>query len=267
MPAFYPDGLLDAAMITFDAVSYAYPRGAPVFADFSWQVRRGERWAVIGPSGCGKSTLLSLLAGLFFPTRGQVCMDGQPLTRPRPRSGLIIQEFGLLPWATVRQNAALGQQIRQFYGPDGTHAPAALLPGEGEVDAWLQRLGLAALSNRYPAQLSGGQRQRTALARTLALRPDLLLMDEPFSALDAPTRESLQALSLDLCTEQDLTLVVVTHAIEEAAVLGEKILLLSHPPNHAGVLFDNPGARQKTYRGTAEYQSVCRQLRLALGVE
>jgi len=254
-------------MITFDAVSYAYPRSAPVFEDFSWQVRRGERWAVIGPSGCGKSTLLSLLAGLFFPTRGQVCIDGQPLTRPRPRSGLIIQEFGLLPWATVRQNAALGQRIRQFYGPDGTHAPAALLPGEGDVDAWLQRLGLSALAKRYPAQLSGGQRQRTALARTLALRPDLLLMDEPFSALDAPTRESLQALSLDLCTEQDLTLVVVTHAIEEAAALGEKILLLPHPPNHEGVLFDNPGARQKTYRETAEYQSVCRQLRQALGVE
>jgi ABC-type nitrate/sulfonate/bicarbonate transport system ATPase subunit len=256
-----------AGMIHFDAVTFFYPHGAPVFENFSWQAQRAERWAVIGPSGCGKSTLLSLLAGLFSPNSGQIQIEGQTLSRPRPRSGLIIQEFGLLPWATVRQNATLGLQVRQFYGPDGTHAPAAVPPDGEDVDTWLERLGLSALAGRYPAQISGGQRQRTALARTLVLQPDLLLMDEPFSALDAPTRESLQTLTLDLCSEQNLTLVMVTHAIEEAAVLGEKILLLSQPPNRNAVVIDNPGARQKSYRETAEYQSVCRQLRQRLGVE
>ena len=254
-------------MISFETVTYAYPHSPPVFEGFAWQVQRAERWAVIGPSGCGKSTLLALLAGLFFPTSGQVCINGQPLTRPRPRSGLIIQEFGLLPWATVRQNVALGLQIRRFYGPDGTHAPAAALPVGENVDAWLDRLGLSALAGRYPSQISGGQRQRTALARTLVLQPDLLLMDEPFSALDAPTREGLQTLTLDLCSEQNLTLVVVTHSIEEAAVLGEKILVLSQPPNHETLVIDNPGARLKATRETLEYQAVCRQLRARLGVE
>ena len=135
------------------------------------------------------------------------------------------------------------------------------------METWLERLGLSELTGRYPAQISGGQRQRTALARTLVLQPDLLLMDEPFSALDAPTRENLQNLTLDLCGEQNLTLVVVTHAIEEAAVLGEKILLLSPPPNREAVIIDNPGARQKSYRETNVYQSTCRLLRQRLGVE
>jgi NitT/TauT family transport system ATP-binding protein len=254
-------------MIEFEAVTYGYPHTPPVFLNFSWQVRRAERWAVIGPSGCGKSTLLSLLAGLFFPSGGQVRVDGQALTRPRPRSGLIIQEYGLLPWATVRQNAALGLHIRQFYGPDGTHAPAADLPVGLNVEGWLDKLGLLPLAGRYPAQISGGQRQRTALARTLVLQPDLLLMDEPFSSLDAPTREGLQNLTLDLCGEQNLTLVVVTHAIEEAAALGEKILLLSTPPNSDVTIFENPGVYVKTYRDTDEFQSICRQLRARLGVE
>jgi NitT/TauT family transport system ATP-binding protein len=160
----------------------------------------------------------------------------------------------------VRQNAELGQRVRSFYGPDGKHAPEELAP-TSNVDPWLERLGLNAVKDKYPGQISGGQRQRTAIARTLALEPDLLLMDEPFSSLDAPTRESLQNLTLELWVEQKLTLVIVTHAIEEAAVLGSKILLLGQPANTETVIIKNPGATQPNFRDTREYYALVRELR------
>ena len=111
-------------MIRAQDITFTYPNGRTIFERFSWAIEQGEAWAVIGPSGCGKSTLLYLLAGLRQPTAGQVLIDGRPLTRPRPRTGLILQDYGLLPWATVWDNAALGLQIRAFYGPDGVHPPA-----------------------------------------------------------------------------------------------------------------------------------------------
>jgi NitT/TauT family transport system ATP-binding protein len=215
---------------------------------------------VLGPSGCGKTTLLYLLAGLRVPTSGRVLIDGKPLERPRPHTGLILQDYGLLPWATVRQNAELGLRVRAFYGPDGKHAPQDFQPGI-DLDPWLVRLGLAAFQKQYPGQISGGQRQRTAIARTLALRPDILLMDEPFSSLDAPTRQSLQNLILELWAEQELTLVTVTHAIEEAAILGHKILLLGPPPNTQAEVIENPWAVQPEFRDSPEYNRLCRELR------
>lgn len=247
-------------MIQVEHLTYAYGSGPPLFQDFSWQVAAGESWAVLGPSGCGKTTLLYLLAGLRFPQSGQIHIDGQPLLRPRPRSGLILQDYGLLPWASVRQNVELGQRVRRFYGPDGKHAPAGA-PQPMEISHWLERLGLSAIAGQFPGQISGGQRQRTAIARTLALRPDLLLMDEPFSSLDAPTRESLQALTWELLIEQGLTLVVVTHAIEEAAVLGRKILLLGQPPNRRPLVIENPAAGEPGYRSTPAYLALCQELR------
>jgi NitT/TauT family transport system ATP-binding protein len=247
-------------MIQLDSLTYRYPNGLTVFQDFNWQVARGETWAVLGPSGCGKTTLLYLLAGLRFPTTGQIRIDGQPVTRPRPHTGLILQDYGLLPWATVRQNAALGLRVRAFYGPDGKHAPRERASSDG-VDRWLQRLGLADQADKFPGQISGGQRQRTAIARTLALQPDLLLMDEPFSSLDAPTREGLQNLTSELAAEHGLTLIIVTHAIEEAAVLGRRILLLGHPANRKAVVIENPSAGEAAIRESGEYLEVCRALR------
>jgi len=252
-------------MIQLDSIKFAYANQKPIFQDFSWEIQHGETWAVLGPSGCGKSTLLSLLAGLRFPTQGQVIIDEQVVTRPRPHTGLIIQEYGLLPWATVRENAQLGLRIRGFYGPDGTHAPADFQPAL-DVDPWLERLRLLPHAEKYPGQLSGGQRQRTAIARTLALEPDLLLMDEPFSSLDAPTREDLQTLTLELQAEEHLTLVIVTHTIEEAAILGKKILILGEPPNTTPRVSDNPQAGTPEFRNSPEYTAMCRDLRTKMDV-
>ena len=250
-------------MILFTDVTFSYAGSAPVFEQFDWHVARGDRWAVLGPSGCGKSTLLFLLAGLQKPTNGQIVIAGSNQTGPRPQTGLILQDYGLLPWATARKNVKLGFDIRRFYGPDGKHTPQDFDAGlhEKQVDVWIDRLGLAPHIDKYPAQLSGGQRQRVAIARTLALKPDLLLMDEPFSSLDAPTRAGLQDQTFVLSQEQALTLVIVTHSIEEAAVMGEKILLLGHPPNRQSLVFSNPQAGDRHFRETAAYFELCRRLR------
>jgi NitT/TauT family transport system ATP-binding protein len=250
-------------------VTFAYPGQPPVFERFSWRGKRGEVWAVLGPSGCGKSTLLMLLAGLLHPQAGAVVIDGERIVRPRPRTGLILQEYGLLPWATVQDNVRLGLRIRRFYGPDGRHVPRdeRLDPTEAQarVDHWLARLGIADVAAKYPGQISGGQRQRAAIARTLVLDPDLVLMDEPFSALDAPTRESLQALTLSLCEEASVTVVLVTHNIEEAAFVGQKVLLLERPPNQKTNVLENIHIAHAEYRLSAAYQSVCSMLRIQIG--
>ena len=120
-------------MIAFEALTYHYPNGPTIFQDFNWRAERGEAWAVLGPSGCGKTTLLYLLAGLRFPSAGRLLIDGRPLDRPRPYTGLILQDYGLLPWATVCQNAELGLRVRTFYGPDGKHAPQDFRPSPAAI--------------------------------------------------------------------------------------------------------------------------------------
>jgi NitT/TauT family transport system ATP-binding protein len=247
-------------MIELDNIIFAYAQKNHLFAQFSWRVERGQSCAVLGPSGCGKTTLLYLLAGLIFPSSGQVQVDGQPITRPRPETGLILQDYGLLPWNNVMDNIGLGLRIRQFYGPDGKHAPRATNAGE-DVRSWIARLGLSGLERRYPGQLSGGQRQRVAIARTLALQPDLLLMDEPFSSLDAPTRMGLRELTLSLWAEKRFTFIVVTHAIEEAAHLGQQILVLGHPPHTRAEVIDNPCFGKPDFAESADYRALTRQLR------
>jgi NitT/TauT family transport system ATP-binding protein len=255
-------------MIDLKAITFRYTNPIPVFEGFDWHVDRQSTWAVLGPSGCGKSTLLQLLAGLRQPQSGTLTIDGIPLERPRPKTGLILQEYGLLPWATLRDNVALGLRIREFYGPDGRHAPRGRGIDremvEDRVEHWLERLGIAEIARAYPQQVSGGQRQRAAVARALVLQPDLLLMDEPFSALDAPTRERMQMLTLRLCAEAGATMILVTHNIEEAAFVGQRILILRHPPNRSPRIVNNHHRADDAYRESPKYQKVCADLRSAL---
>ncbi len=256
-------------MIEATALAFAYPGQPPVFQDFSWQVAAGEAWAVIGPSGCGKSTLLYLIAGLRQPTAGQLLVDGQPVPRPRASSGLILQEYGLLPWATVWENVALVMRLGRFY-QDKTRPAAGPRPyprpdiTADQVDRWLTRLGIAELRDKYPSQISGGQRQRTAIARSLLQQPNLLLMDEPFSSLDALTREDMQRLAVELHGETGVTTVLVTHSIEEAAYLGQRILVLRQPPNAGARVIENSAAGAPGYRGQATFWEKCTELREAL---
>jgi ABC-type nitrate/sulfonate/bicarbonate transport system ATPase subunit len=227
-------------------------------------VERNTPWSVVGTSGAGKTTLLYLLAGLLLPDSGSIMIDDVPLQRPRPRTGLILQQLGLMPWSTVTGNAGLGLRIRRFYGPDGVHAPRnERVTGEiirGRVPRWLDRLGLTEYRSRYPGQLSGGQRQRVAIARTMVLEPDLLLMDEPFAALDAPMRRGLQDLLVELEQETGHTRIIVTHDVEESVLLGRKILVLQGGGGQATVI-DNPAACSPGYRAAAAFVEVCAQVR------
>jgi len=256
-------------MIAVENIGFAYGTHETVFDDFSFSVKRGEILAVIGPSGGGKSTLLYLLAGLRLPRSGRVCINGEPLDRPRPKNGLVLQDHGLLPWSTVRDNVALGLKIRRFYGPDGRHSPDdfSVDPAlaDQKIDYWLTRLDIADLADKYPAQISRGQRQRTAIARTMTLDPDVLLMDEPFSALDAPTSESLQGLVGSLARESGLTTVIVTHYIAEAVRMGQRILVVRKGVNRHPHIVTNDGCGDVSWQDPAAFNRQCESVRALLG--
>jgi ABC-type nitrate/sulfonate/bicarbonate transport system ATPase subunit len=252
-------------IVTVRGLRFGYSGETPIFDDFAWSVQRGEMWAILGPSGCGKTTLLYLLSGLQQANAGTVLVDGLPTLRPRASTGLILQDHGLLPWSTVRANAALGLRIGKLYrNKEGTEGQARPYPPNlppSEADTWLKRLAIDHLADKYPAQLSGGQRQRVAIARTLALRPNLLLMDEPFSALDVVIRENLQNLVAEIQSELGVTTIIVTHSVDEAAYLGRKILVLTRPPNRQTIVIRNPYAGRPDYRKSEAYQKTLTRLR------
>ena len=223
-----------------------------VFAGLTLEVRPPEVVAIVGPSGCGKTTLLSVMAGLMAPASGNVLLDGSALRPGDPRIGLILQQYGLFPWLTVEQNVELGLRLRAVASAErGTRAAAAVA-----------RTGLTGLERRYPSQLSGGQQQRVAIARTLALEPELLLMDEPFSSLDAFAREELQDLTLDLLASRPMMTVLVTHSIEEAVYLSHTVLLMSRGPASRIIgRIDHGGRYERKAEG---YFEACRCVRNAM---
>jgi len=256
-------------MIEINNLTFAYSGQAEIFKGFNLTVSRGDAWSVIGPSGCGKTTFLYLLAGLRRLTAGTILIEGAPVIRPRPLTGLVLQDHGLLPWATVKENARLGLSIWNFYGADGKHAPVDKKldrnKADRRVDYWLQKLGIEGLKDEYPGRLSRGQRQRTAIARTLVMEPDLLLLDEPFSALDAPTREELENLIANLNRESNITCIIVTHDIEAAVVMGQKILALREGFNHKPLVLENSCAGIIDERNQAAFHNQCAELRKILG--
>ena len=218
-------------------------------------IAAGERYSLIGPSGCGKSTLLHLLAGLLQPTEGKVLYRGTSLTGCQQDIGVILQGYGLFPWKTVEQNVMLPLVLQKKSKEEM----------RSKTEPLLEHLGLASMKKKYPRQLSGGQQQRVAIARALVAEPQVLLMDEPFSALDALTRENLQNLVLDLCEERNLTMVMVTHNIEEAIFLGQKIVAFADHSGQISRIDENPHSGQAAYRNTAEFYQHCSLLRSWIG--
>ncbi|HWP13978.1 MAG TPA: ABC transporter ATP-binding protein [Ramlibacter sp.] len=211
--------------IEFKNVLKRFPARAgaqPVVAvrDLNIQVESGEVVSVIGPSGCGKSTLLNMGSGLYLPTEGEVYVGGERVTRPMRRVAFMLQKDLLMPWRTIRANVELGMEI------DGVRAAER----RGRAETWLERCHLNGFAQHYPYQLSGGMRQRAALARTLAMEPQVLLMDEPFSALDAQTKMVLQQDLAQMVAEQKKTAVFITHDLIEAVVLSDRLLVLSQRP-------------------------------------
>ncbi|KAA0591949.1 ABC transporter ATP-binding protein [Azospirillum lipoferum] len=183
-------------------------------------IRKGEFVCLLGPSGCGKSTLLNAVAGFQPPTKGTVTVDGRSITEPGPDRGMVFQEYALFPWMTVAQNVAFGLEIKGM-------SKAAIAE---KVEWLLQKLHLQDFRNRFPKDLSGGMRQRVAIARVLALDSPILLMDEPFGALDALTRRTLQDELLRIWEEVGKTILFVTHSIEESIYLADRIIVMTYRP-------------------------------------
>ena len=205
--------------------SMAFGTGAArhaVFEDISFEVAQGEFLCIVGSSGCGKTTLLRQIAGLQKPTSGTVVFDGAPVTRPTLDKAIVFQDYSkaLLPWRTVAGNIALSLEVA------GT--PKEQI--KAEVDDLLLKMGLLPAAGRYPAQLSGGMQQRVQIARSLAQRPKIILMDEPFGALDAITRQVLQDELQTLARERNMTVVFITHDLEEALYLGDSVIVLASNP-------------------------------------
>ena len=189
-------------------------------ADTTLRVRAGEFVSVVGPTGCGKSTLLNIGAGLLAPSAGEVRVFGQPLAGINRRAGYMFQSEALMPWRSALDNVMLGLQYR------GVPAREA----RAQAQAWLERVGLGAFGDRYPHQLSGGMRKRTALAQTLALDPDIILMDEPFSALDIQTRQLMEDEVLALWAEKKKAVLFITHDLDEAIAMSDRVVVLSAGP-------------------------------------
>jgi NitT/TauT family transport system ATP-binding protein len=249
-----------APVLAYREVTLTYPGSAgPVtaLAGYSFELGQGEPVALIGPSGCGKSSSLLLAAGLLRPTEGSVCIAGEEVAKPRLTTAFILQDFGLLPWKTARENAGLGLRIRHFSRTERLE----------RTERALGQVGLSEFARAYPGELSGGMRQRLALARALALDVDLMLMDEPLSALDALLREDLQDLLLGLWRTRGYAQLLVTHSIEEAVFLGRRIVVMSPRPGRVAAIIENPGMGAADYRGTEDFYRVCQQVRAALADE
>ena len=223
----------------------------PVAALAHTDLRLGisDTLALVGPSGCGKSTLLLLMAGLEKPTSGTVFFKGEPLVRPHREIALVLQDYGLFPWKTVRRNVELGLRIR------------GERPDKAKLEEFLIELDIMDKMEAYPQQLSGGQKQRVALARALVLSPALLLLDEPFAALDTLTRERLQELVAAAWRRRGFSLALVTHNIEEAVRLGRHILVMGKTPGSVLATVGNPSACSPDFWKSEEFYEVVRLVR------
>lgn len=235
-------------MLSVDKLSFSYNRST-IIQDFNLNIEKGKIYTFIGPSGCGKSTFLNLIAGLIKNYEGSISMNGRDLNPNTNLIGMIPQNFGLLPWKNVEENIILGLKIK------------GLIPEKEYINSLIEKLQLTTLLHRFPKELSGGQKQRVAIARAFALKPDILLMDEPFSSLDELTRETTQELFLSLWREFNITTLFITHSIEEAVYLGENIVLLSPSPTRVVKIINNTSFNVDEGRLSSSYNETSHKIR------
>ncbi|ELK47408.1 putative sulfonate ABC transporter ATP-binding protein [Haloferax sp. BAB-2207] len=238
----------EAATVSVDSLGKTYAsdrRTVEALSDVEFAVEDGEFVCIVGPSGCGKTTLFRIIAGLEDATSGAVTLDGSPVTGPGTDRGMVFQEYGLFPWRTVSENVAFGLEEQ------GVEEPAR----SERVTEMLELVGLDGFADAYPKELSGGMKQRVGIARALAVDPELLLMDEPFGAVDAQTRDMLHGELLDIWAETDKTVLFVTHDVEEAVTLADRVVVMAANPGRVreivSVDIDRP--RERTESEFAAY--------------
>ena len=251
------DGATSGLAVSLCGVTKAYDNGVMALGPLDLDVRRGEFVALLGPSGCGKSTALRLIAGLAAPTSGMVEVshhEGE--TRPGRKIGFVFQEPTLMPWTSVSENVRLPLKL--------AHAPAA--EAGARVDEALARVGLTEFADSYPRELSGGMKMRVSLARALVTDPDILLMDEPFAALDEITRFRLNNDLLALWRNLGKTVIFVTHSVFESVYLAQRVLVMTQRPGRIGaeIKIETPEPRGEEFRTSAEYAHFCREVSAAL---
>jgi NitT/TauT family transport system ATP-binding protein len=238
-------------LLSFDNVGKRFPNGVEALRDTNFTVNEGDFLSIVGPSGCGKSTALRLIADLSQPSIGAIKWSGKP-----PTLGFVFQDAALMPWATVEANVRLPLDLTH------TDAPRA----NARIAEAIELVGLQPFAKSYPRELSGGMKMRVSLARALAAQPSLLLMDEPFAALDELTRERLNDELRELWAKKNLTVIFVTHSIYESVYLSSRILVMSPRPGHviADIAMSEPAARDPDFRISPLYGDRCRAVRAAL---
>lgn len=241
--------------IGFENVSMQFETSSgplEVVRDMSFSIHQGDFIALVGPSGCGKTTLMNMAAGFLKPTRGSVTLDGREIDGPGPDRGVMFQEYGVFPWLTVEQNIAFGLELK-------INSAKVTAAGKKEiVERYMTLMGLADFRDAYPKTLSGGMRQRLALARTYAVHPEFILMDEPFGALDAQTRSAMHDLLLEILHTEGKTVMLITHSVEEAVYLSNKVLVISARPSQIREVVDVPFPypRHRSLQDTPEFNAL-----------
>ena len=241
-------------------VEYDAPRGGGRFtavSDFTLDVARGTFVTIVGPSGCGKSTVLFAIAGLTMPTRGRVLVDGQEVTGPGRDRAMVFQEFALMPWRTAVENVRFGLELQRWRADDR----------DARAERFVRLVGLKGFEHYRPHQLSGGMRQRVGIARALAVDPEILLLDEPFGALDAQTRETMGDELLGIWEQDKKTALFVTHSIDEAVFLGDVVVVMSRTPGRvvATIAVDLPRPRTIDVTDTPAFVEHRRRIRRLIG--
>jgi sulfonate transport system ATP-binding protein len=228
--------------IAFRNVSVRFPTPAggemQVVDGVTYDIRDREFVSVIGPSGCGKTTMMNMVAGFMQPSAGTVTLDDKPISGPGPDRGVIFQEYGVFPWLSVKDNIAFGLKLR------ANRTPAA--ERDEICQRYMRLMGLTDFADAWPRMLSGGMRQRLALARAYAVKPQFLLMDEPFGALDAQTRSAMQDLLLEVLAAENKTVMLITHSVEEAIYLSNRIVVMTARPTRIREIIEVPFADRRT---------------------